>query len=82
MTETGLVVDGVHGIYVGREVVAMARGLGWEGPEWDADDEWCHEVESDARDWLNEHHADEGHSFDWHEGSFFYLSDDEWEEMV
>ena len=79
MFETGLVVDGVHGIYVGREVVAMARDLGWDGPEWDADDEMRYFVEGDAREWLNEHHAAEGHWFDWHEGSFFYLSDDEWE---
>lgn len=82
MTETGLVVDGVHGIYAEAIVVTMAKDLGWDGPAWDVDD-WERQWSVDeATEWLNECHAAAGYSFGWHEGDFFYLSDDEWEAML
>ena len=77
----GLVVDGRHGDWqADRQVVAMARDLGWDcftRETW-----WLMPTEPEATGWLNENHAEDGCHYGWHEGDFFYLSDDEWEVMA
>jgi len=81
MVETGLVVDGVHGWHAEVIVVTMAKDLGWACPDFDLDD-WDRQWSVDeATEWLNEHHAEDGRAYGWHEGSFFYLSEAEWAEV-
>lgn len=86
-SETGCVFDGVLGVYTTQRVCLYAAMLGWEGhiptdEEVQSDGELVLELEDSATEWLNEHIADEGHTYGWHEGSYFYLSHDEWNQLV
>lgn len=79
---TGCVVDGdIHGVYASALVVTIAKDLGWRCPDFDLHD-WERQWSVDeAEAWLNEHHAEGGHAYGWHDGSFWYLSEAEWEKV-
>lgn len=85
--EVGCVFDGVLGVYTTQRVCRFASDLGWDGhvptdDEIQSDGESALELEDSATEWLNEHIAEEGFTFGWHEGSYFYWSHDEWNQLV
>lgn len=85
--ETGLYIDGVHGIYAVKELCLLAQGFGYGGPA-PTDEQVRDEVDDtdgmadDALDWLNENVAKNGASFGWYEGNVYYYSQQEWEELT
>ena len=82
--ETGCVIDGIHGVYVGELLCRYASVHGW-----DVGDKWKWDVDSLDRDWLedsaldflNSFVAKRGYLFGWFEGNVMYWSDTDWEAM-
>lgn len=85
--EVGCVFDGVLGVSTTiQRICQFALDLGWDGrvptDEDQSDSEEVFGLEDEATEWLNEHIAEEGFTFDWHDGSYFYWSNDEWNQLV
>ena len=85
--ETGLYIDGVHGIYAVKELCLLAQAYGYEGPA-PSDDDVRDDIENadgladDAMDWLNENVAKDGAFFGWYEGNVYYYTESEWESLT
>ncbi len=78
---TGCYVDGTHGVYSAMEACRIARELGWDGHQpTDSEDSWYQEEV--ATEWLNERIADDGFSFGWHDGEYFYMPQAWWEDVA
>lgn len=89
--ETGCIFDGHLGHYIGQEVIRLAACLGWTDSQaifWadhypDLPDRIILWVWDDAVDsavtYLNSLTPD-GYSYGCHDGEFFLLSDEEWED--
>lgn len=62
-----------------KDEEAWAR---WEANDDDdgCDTEYMIEWSEAAIDWLNDHVAQDGHSFGWWDGEFFYMPDKWWQE--
>lgn len=85
--ETGCYVAGHWGIYAYQQVTELAESFGYHGRVLTEDE--CRDSSEDidlvdiaeeAEDWLNENVAEEGHSFGWFDGEFYYWSNADWHE--
>lgn len=77
MIHEGCYVDELHGVYAPWRACKVARDFGWIGRQpTDIEDSWYQAEE--ATEWLNENVAEDGYSFGWYDGGFFYQSEDWW----
>ena len=81
--DTGCVIDDLWGIYVPQRVCAMAIEAGWRGfvPTDDDSLDFAQELADEATDWLNDNMTDDGFSFGFWNGGFYYWSDEEWQDL-
>ena len=77
--DSGVLVNGSEGIYVGQRIQQIANGLGYVLTALDPDHEEYHDATDEAIEWLNDYIAKEGHRFDFepHGGAFMYMPE-EW----
>lgn len=90
-TMAGCWIDGHLGQYIYGEIVKIAEEYGYrasasfgqaydrENGGLDPDEIIIHESEL-ATDWLNEHVAEDGYTFGWSDGEFYYQADAWWQE--
>lgn len=87
----GCLFDGHLGQYIYGEIVKLAEEYGYvpsdafsrayDDNAGGLDDGEVIIWESEkAEEWLNEHVAEDGYSFGWYDGEYFYCSDGDWEE--
>jgi hypothetical protein len=94
--ETGCYVDGHRGQYAITHMIDIAHDNGFKLSDLDqyrvneynyADSdradiyETVYELGDKAEQWMNDNLAIEGYSFGWHDGEFYYWSNESWEEM-
>jgi hypothetical protein len=77
--DSGVLVDGSEGIYMGQMIQQIANGLGYVLTALDPDHEEYDDATDEAVEWLNENIAKEGHLFDYHpdDRHFMYMPE-EW----
>ena len=77
--DSGVMVDGSNGIYMGQLIQQIASDQGWEWEAVGPGHEEYDDATDEAIEWLNENVAREGHSFGYHpdSGDFMYMPE-EW----
>lgn len=92
--ETGCLVDGHHGNYAAIHVLNIAGAYGFvlsdeQAAEVDAylDGQESYFLDQgglldQVEAWLNENIAEDGYAFGWHDGEFFYFSNEDWGSLI
>ena len=77
--DSGVLVSGSEGIYIGQRIQEIANGLGYVLTALDPDHEEYDDATDEAIEWLNDYIAKEGHRFDFepYGGAFMYMPE-EW----
>jgi len=68
--------------YDDQEIITLARNKlnSTHFINFSVDDEqMLNDAADEVEAWLNEHVAEDGYSFGWHDGEFFYWANSEWE---